>query len=89
MMRLVGNAFVRITPFKDFRVELSASANYYDLDGNDYKRHKDALANFNKNYVKTEKDKTLRGGIIRKENGVLFCRLLQIMTMFLAIMELV
>ena len=36
-----------------------------------------------------EKDKTLRGGIIRKENGVLFCRLLQIMTMFLAIMELV
>ena len=29
------------------------------------------------------------GGIIRKENGVLFCRLLQIMTMFLAIMELV
>lgn len=24
------------------------------LDGNDYKRHKDALANFNKNYVKTE-----------------------------------
>ena len=27
MMRLVGNAFVRITPFKDFRVELSASAN--------------------------------------------------------------
>lgn len=37
MMRLVGNAFVRITPFKDFRVELSASANYYDLDGNDYK----------------------------------------------------
>ena len=36
MMRLVGNAFVRITPFKDFRVELSASANYYDLDGNKY-----------------------------------------------------
>ena len=24
------------------------------LDGNAYKRHKDALANFNKNYVKTE-----------------------------------
>lgn len=24
------------------------------LDGNVYKRHKDALANFNKNYVKTE-----------------------------------
>lgn len=26
----------------------------YALDGNAYKRHKDALANFNKNYVKTE-----------------------------------
>ena len=24
------------------------------LDGNAYKKHKDALANFNKNYVKTE-----------------------------------
>ena len=24
------------------------------LDGNAYKRHKDALANFNKNYIKTE-----------------------------------
>ena len=24
------------------------------LDGNSYKRHKDAIANFNKNYVKTE-----------------------------------
>ena len=34
------------------------------LDGNAYKRHKDALANFNKNYVKTENfsEKT------RKEN---------------------
>ena len=26
----------------------------HELDGNAYKRHKDALANFNKNYVKTE-----------------------------------
>ena len=26
----------------------------YALDGNAYKRHKDALANFNKNYIKTE-----------------------------------
>ena len=24
------------------------------LDGNAYKRHKDAIANFNKNYIKTE-----------------------------------
>ena len=33
---MVGNAFLRITPFQDFRVELSAAANYYDLDGNKY-----------------------------------------------------
>ena len=26
----------------------------HPLDGNAYKRHKDALANFNKNYIKTE-----------------------------------
>ena len=26
----------------------------HSLDGNAYKRHKDALANFNKNYIKTE-----------------------------------
>lgn len=37
MMRLVGNAFVRITPFKDFRLELMGSANYYDLDSNNYR----------------------------------------------------
>jgi len=35
-LRMVGNAFLRITPFQDFRVELSAAANYYDLDGNKY-----------------------------------------------------
>lgn len=35
-LRMVGNAFARITPFKDLRVELSAAANYYDLDGNTY-----------------------------------------------------
>ncbi|WP_294616471.1 TonB-dependent receptor [uncultured Bacteroides sp.] len=35
-LRMVGNAFLRITPFQDFRVELSAAANYFDLDGNTY-----------------------------------------------------
>ena len=35
-LRMVGNAFLRITPFEDFRVELSAAANYLDLDGNTY-----------------------------------------------------
>lgn len=35
-LRMVGNAFLRITPFEDFRVELSAAANYVDLDGNTY-----------------------------------------------------
>lgn len=35
-LRMVGNAFLRITPFQDFRVELFAAANYYDLDGNKY-----------------------------------------------------
>ena len=35
-LHMVGNAFLRITPFQDFRVELSAAANYYDLDGNKY-----------------------------------------------------
>lgn len=76
MMRLVGNAFVRITPFKDFRVELSASANYYDLDGNDYK-----YTSTTGSWAQGEGQNS-SGGIIRKENGVLFCRLLQIMTMF-------
>lgn len=31
-----------------------AISDVHALDGNAYKRHKDALANFNKNYVKTE-----------------------------------
>ncbi|MDC2611230.1 MULTISPECIES: SusC/RagA family TonB-linked outer membrane protein [Bacteroides] len=35
-LRMVGNAFLRITPFQDFRIELSAAANYYDVDGNKY-----------------------------------------------------
>lgn len=35
-LRMVGNTFLRITPFEDFRVELSAAANYLDLDGNTY-----------------------------------------------------
>ena len=36
MLRMTGNAFIRITPIKDLRIELSAAANYYDLDGNTY-----------------------------------------------------
>lgn len=36
VLRMTGNAFVRITPFKDFRIELSAAANYYDSDANRY-----------------------------------------------------
>lgn len=36
MLRLLGNAFVRITPLEGLKVELSASANYYDLDGSTY-----------------------------------------------------
>ncbi|WP_288692168.1 TonB-dependent receptor [uncultured Bacteroides sp.] len=35
-LRMVGNAFARITPFEDFRVELSAAANYVDLDNSTY-----------------------------------------------------
>ena len=47
-----------------FSINISNNRAYYGiyhaisavhaLDGNAYKRHKDALANFNKNYVKTE-----------------------------------
>lgn len=36
MVRIIGNAFLRITPLEGLRVELSASANYYDLDGSTY-----------------------------------------------------
>lgn len=35
-LRMVEMLFLRITPFEDFRVELSAAANYLDLDGNTY-----------------------------------------------------
>lgn len=35
-MRLVGNAFVRIKPISDLQIELSAAANYNDLDANTY-----------------------------------------------------
>ena len=36
------------------------------LDGNAYKRHKDALTNFNKNYIKTEIfPRTLENGLFR------------------------
>ena len=37
MLRMTGNAFIRITPFEDFRIELSGAANYYDSDANTYK----------------------------------------------------
>ena len=37
----------------DYGIYHAVSA-IHALDGNAYKRHKDALANFNKNYVKTE-----------------------------------
>ena len=37
MVRMTGNAFLRITPFKDFKIELSGAANYYDSDANTYK----------------------------------------------------
>lgn len=36
IVRLTGNAFVRVTPLDGLRVELSASANYYDLSGTTY-----------------------------------------------------
>lgn len=36
IVRLIGNAFVRVEPLAGLRVELSASANYYDLDGSTY-----------------------------------------------------
>lgn len=35
-MRLLGNAFLRITPLDGLRVELSGAANYYDVDGQTY-----------------------------------------------------
>ena len=35
------------------------------LDGNAYKRHKDALANFNKNYIKTEIQEFWEGKLLR------------------------
>ena len=36
IMRMTGNAFLRITPIKDLRIELSGSAQYYDKDSNTY-----------------------------------------------------
>lgn len=36
MLRLIGNAFVRIKPMDGLQLELSGSANYYDLDGSTY-----------------------------------------------------
>jgi TonB-linked SusC/RagA family outer membrane protein len=36
IVRMMGNAFVRITPLDGLKVEFSGSANYYDLDGRTY-----------------------------------------------------
>lgn len=36
IFRMLGNAFVRVTPLDGLRIELSGSANYYDLDGQTY-----------------------------------------------------
>lgn len=35
-VRFVGNAFLRITPFKDLKVEFSGATNYYDIDARNY-----------------------------------------------------
>lgn len=36
ILRLIGNTFIRVTPLEGLQVELSASANYYDLEGSTY-----------------------------------------------------
>lgn len=36
ILRMLGNAYVRITPLAGLKVELSASANYYGLEGSSY-----------------------------------------------------
>ena len=35
-INFVGNAFLRITPIKDLKIEFSGAANYYDVDGQSY-----------------------------------------------------
>lgn len=35
-LRILGNAFVRATPLDGLKIELSASTNYYDLEGSTY-----------------------------------------------------
>lgn len=35
-IRFLGNAFLRITPIEDLKVEFSGAANYYDVDGQSY-----------------------------------------------------
>ncbi len=35
-VRFLGNAFIRITPIKELKVELSGATNYYDVDGQTY-----------------------------------------------------
>lgn len=36
MVRVIGNAFIRVQPLEGLRAELSASVNYYDLEGSTY-----------------------------------------------------
>jgi TonB-linked SusC/RagA family outer membrane protein len=36
MARMMGNAFLRISPLNGLKVELSSAANYFDLDGQTY-----------------------------------------------------
>jgi TonB-linked SusC/RagA family outer membrane protein len=36
MVRMMGNAFLRISPLSGLKVELSGATNYYDLDGQTY-----------------------------------------------------
>ena len=35
-VRFLGNAFLRITPIEDLKIELSGATNYYDVDGQTY-----------------------------------------------------
>lgn len=35
-VRVLGNAFLRITPIEDLKIEFSGAANYYDVDGQSY-----------------------------------------------------
>ena len=35
-VRFIGNAFLRITPIEDLKIEFSGATNYYDVDGQTY-----------------------------------------------------